>query len=83
MPTNSPPLAQRLWQYSGRGLDTYGLRNACEAAAAAGNALADRVRVFHGKHPLPLYIEDIGRLNAALQQLWWRPWPQPFLLLKR
>ena len=53
MPTNSPPLAQRLWQYSGRGLDTYGLRNACEAAAAAGNALADRVRVFHGKHPLP------------------------------
>ncbi|KAH9847194.1 hypothetical protein C2E23DRAFT_849887 [Lenzites betulinus] len=34
---------QRLWQYSGRGLDTYGLRAACEASASAANALADRL----------------------------------------
>ncbi|KAI1796378.1 hypothetical protein LXA43DRAFT_616849 [Ganoderma leucocontextum] len=34
---------QRLWQYSGRQLDTYGLRAACEAAAAAGSSLADRL----------------------------------------
>ncbi|TBU41672.1 hypothetical protein BD309DRAFT_964790 [Dichomitus squalens] len=39
---------QRLWQYSGRGLDTYGLRNACEAAASAGNALADRLFNSYG-----------------------------------
>ncbi|KAI8992859.1 hypothetical protein BD414DRAFT_482480 [Trametes punicea] len=34
---------QRLWQYSGRPLDTYGLRNACEAAASAAHNLADRL----------------------------------------
>ncbi|KAI9066592.1 hypothetical protein FKP32DRAFT_1673751 [Trametes sanguinea] len=34
---------QRLWQYSGRPLDTYGLRNACEAAASAAYNLADRL----------------------------------------
>ncbi|KAI0329224.1 hypothetical protein GY45DRAFT_1253386 [Cubamyces sp. BRFM 1775] len=34
---------QRLWQYSGRPLDTYGLRAACEAAAAAAHSLADKL----------------------------------------
>ncbi|KAI0365668.1 hypothetical protein BV20DRAFT_1046655 [Pilatotrama ljubarskyi] len=34
---------QRLWQYSGRPLDTYGLRAACEAAASAAHVLADRL----------------------------------------
>ncbi|EIW63206.1 uncharacterized protein TRAVEDRAFT_56309 [Trametes versicolor FP-101664 SS1] len=34
---------QRLWQYSGRPQDTYGLRAACEASASAANVLADRL----------------------------------------
>ncbi|KAI0823333.1 hypothetical protein BC628DRAFT_1450583 [Trametes gibbosa] len=34
---------QRLWQYSGRGMDTFGLRAACEASASAANDLADRL----------------------------------------
>ncbi|KAI0633285.1 hypothetical protein C8Q77DRAFT_776759 [Trametes polyzona] len=34
---------QRLWQYSGRPLDTYGLRAACEASACAAHSLADKL----------------------------------------
>ncbi|KAI0645489.1 hypothetical protein C8Q79DRAFT_1010443 [Trametes meyenii] len=34
---------QRLWQYSGRPLDTYGLRSACEASASAAHVLADKL----------------------------------------
>ncbi|KAH9894853.1 hypothetical protein C8Q73DRAFT_790061 [Cubamyces lactineus] len=33
--------ATRLWQYSGRPADSYGLQGACEAAAAAASVLAD------------------------------------------
>ncbi|KAI0360897.1 hypothetical protein OH77DRAFT_1517293 [Trametes cingulata] len=35
--------ATRLWQYTGRPADVYGLRAACEAAAAAASVLADRL----------------------------------------
>ncbi|KAI0373482.1 hypothetical protein BV20DRAFT_1033814 [Pilatotrama ljubarskyi] len=35
--------ATRLWQYTGRPMDVYGLRAACEAAAAAASVLADRL----------------------------------------
>ncbi len=38
--------ATRLWQYSGRSMDAYGQRAACEAAAATAAVLADRVRVL-------------------------------------
>ncbi|RPD73767.1 hypothetical protein L226DRAFT_464829 [Lentinus tigrinus ALCF2SS1-7] len=38
--------ATRLWQYAGRPTDTYGLRAACEAAAAAASILAERVRLI-------------------------------------
>ncbi|RDX41482.1 hypothetical protein OH76DRAFT_213875 [Lentinus brumalis] len=34
--------ATRLWQYSGRSMDAYGQRAACEAAAATAAVLADR-----------------------------------------
>ncbi|RPD78343.1 hypothetical protein L226DRAFT_531691 [Lentinus tigrinus ALCF2SS1-7] len=34
---------QRLWQYSQRAYDTYGLRAACEAAASTASMLSDRL----------------------------------------
>ncbi|KAI0666597.1 hypothetical protein C8Q78DRAFT_436753 [Trametes maxima] len=34
--------ATKLWQYTGRSFDVYGLRATCQAAAAAASALADR-----------------------------------------
>ncbi|PIL34137.1 hypothetical protein GSI_03848 [Ganoderma sinense ZZ0214-1] len=43
---------QRLWQYSGRPHDAYGLRAACEAAAAAGSSLADRLFSSYGSNGL-------------------------------
>ena len=46
--------ATRLWQYAGRPTDTYGLRAACEAAAAAASVLAERVCVLF---PLTLVLD--------------------------
>ncbi|KAL7281091.1 hypothetical protein ACG7TL_004395 [Trametes sanguinea] len=40
--------ATRLWQYSGRPMDTYGQRAACEAAAAVASVLADRLISYIG-----------------------------------
>ncbi|KAI0766825.1 hypothetical protein BD413DRAFT_614829 [Trametes elegans] len=40
--------ATRLWQYSGRPADTYGLRAACEAAAGTASILADRLFRYMG-----------------------------------
>ncbi|KAJ8453717.1 hypothetical protein ONZ51_g13441 [Trametes cubensis] len=36
----------RLWQYSGRPMDTYGLRAASEAAASVANVLAERLLAY-------------------------------------
>ncbi|KAI1783737.1 hypothetical protein LXA43DRAFT_1045238 [Ganoderma leucocontextum] len=40
--------ATRLWQYTGRAMDVYGQRAACEAAAATASHLADRFLTYAG-----------------------------------
>ena len=40
--------ATRLWQYTGRPMDVYGQRAACEAAAATASHLADRFLTYAG-----------------------------------
>ena len=40
-------------------MDTYGLRSACETAAAAATVLADRVRaIIHASAPLGIYASS-------------------------